>query len=526
GIIDNCDFCHSDITHTVRIKCAATGCEEVDLCPSCFCKGKEAGKHKRWHPYKVVEQHSYPIFTESWGADEELLLIEGLTLFGLGNWQDAAEHVGTRTREECEQHYLEVWVGKGEKEVGVANKVSRVEVSPSFFLSTRSKKLIAVWLNLKFEIDSETFQSRKKRRIEEMRTKTTELPNPQNSKPLVSAPTNHEIGGFMPGRLDFEHELHDEAENAVKDMEFGLVFQFGGDEQPGDEDVNVLGGAEVKVKEGGTSTSTTTTREDVGVGDGGNAVASGSDYPEDQDDLELKLVVLDIYNDKLDRRKEAKNILFQRGLMEHKKIQAAERKKPQKERDLVAKYKVFAKLQTAEDHEAFIEGLLYEQTLRTRIAQLQTYRSKGITTVAEAESYEAQLEYRVSRLFLPLLARNSRSPSRFLNESRRDESADFSTRRFVRFLPLAAAPLNLASAASLHLLSPPEQELCSTLRILPKPYLMIKETLIREYARRGGNLRRREARALVKIDVNKTARIWDLMEEMGVFRAALDPESK
>lgn len=39
-------------------------------------------------------------------------------------------------------------------------------------------------------------------------------------------------------------------------------------------------------------------------------------------------------------------------------IQAAERKKPQKERDLVAKYKVFAKLQTAEDHEVFIHGLL------------------------------------------------------------------------------------------------------------------------------------------------------------------------
>jgi hypothetical protein len=59
------------------------------------------------------EQHSYPIFDESWGADEELLLIEGLTLFGLGNWQDAAEHVGTRTKDECERHYREVWIGQG-----------------------------------------------------------------------------------------------------------------------------------------------------------------------------------------------------------------------------------------------------------------------------------------------------------------------------------------------------------------------------------------------------------------------------
>ncbi|KAH7904546.1 cytochrome P450 [Hygrophoropsis aurantiaca] len=59
-----------------------------------------------------------------------------------------------------------------------------------------------------------------------------------------------------------------------------------------------------------------------------------------------------------------------------------------------------------------------------------------------------------------------------------------------------AVPLNLANSASLRLLSPAEQTLCSQLRILPKPYLIIKEMSVREYARRGGKLRRREARNL------------------------------
>ncbi|KAG1888998.1 uncharacterized protein F5891DRAFT_962068, partial [Suillus fuscotomentosus] len=49
--------------------------------------------------------------------------------------------------------------------------------------------------------------------------------------------------------------------------------------------------------------------------------------------------------------------------------------------------------------------------------------------------------------------------------------------------------------------------LCSQLRILPKPYLVIKETFVREYACRGGKLRRREARDPVKIDVNKASRV-------------------
>lgn len=60
------------------------------------------------------EQNSQPIFTPDWGADEELLLISGLIQNGLGNWAEVAQHVGTRTKEECEQHYLQVYLGVSE----------------------------------------------------------------------------------------------------------------------------------------------------------------------------------------------------------------------------------------------------------------------------------------------------------------------------------------------------------------------------------------------------------------------------
>ena len=87
----------------------------------------------------------------------------------------------------------------------------------------------------------------------------------------------------------------------------------------------------------------------------------------------------------------------------------------------------------------------------------------------------------------------------------------------------AAAPLNLANSPSLHLLTPAEQTLCSQLRILPKPYLVIKEILVREYARRGGKLRRREARDLVKIDVTKTSRVWDFLVQAGYLKITTEP---
>lgn len=40
----------------------------------------------------------------------ELLLVEGTAQQGLGNWQAVAEHVGTRTREEVEEHYNSVYI--------------------------------------------------------------------------------------------------------------------------------------------------------------------------------------------------------------------------------------------------------------------------------------------------------------------------------------------------------------------------------------------------------------------------------
>lgn len=29
-------------------------CEDFDICGTCFCEGKEVGRHKRWHDYRVI----------------------------------------------------------------------------------------------------------------------------------------------------------------------------------------------------------------------------------------------------------------------------------------------------------------------------------------------------------------------------------------------------------------------------------------------------------------------------------------
>jgi len=271
------------------------------------------------------EQHSYPIFCSDWGADEELLLISGLIQYGLGNWVEVAEHVGTRTKEECESHYLAIYLGVGDGEE------KKQDDAMAFDGANAKYHTYMPPMDRTFLVDPNEFQQRKKARIEEMRKPHA---IPAAPAPLVSAPTNHEVGGFMPGRLEFEHEVENDAEMAVKDMEFGLVFKYGGDEQPqakitrpleeeaDDEEEDEEGDDESKPK--------SEDDDDVKVepGEEGNSkkrkksptVLDPPQDVEDEDELEIKLAMLDIYFSKLDKREAAKELIFDRALTEHKRV--------------------------------------------------------------------------------------------------------------------------------------------------------------------------------------------------------------
>ena len=170
-----------------------------------------------------------------------------------------------------------------------------------------------------------------------------------------------------------------------------------------------------------------------------------------------------------------------------------------------------------------------ESLLRKRIAELQAYRRNGLTTPADIHQYELDAYKRSqakSNMARELHARQPSGRSSLQPDPRRaghdDAERDSTPGAKGSALRKAPAPLNLANSPLLHLLTPAEQTLCSTLRILPKPYLVIKETLVREYARRGGKLRRREARDLVKIDVNKTSRVWDFLVQAGYLNITSD----
>lgn len=231
-------------------------------------------------------------------------------------------------------------------------------------------------MDLKFNIDPEEFQRRKRRRISEMNAK----PVPPPKIPPTSAPAVHEISTFLPGRLEFEHELDNEAEDLVKDLEFGVCLQYGGDQILEDEnDLDVK--ARIRWEEEKKAAPVAPPEAPVplprapvagkgvysangvlnpmvngavngyhvphGVNgtivksekqpppsmqpngnaaestEDGNAAAEEVTQPppiETPESLTFKLALIEMYGQRVDKRLESKALMFDRGLLEYKKV--------------------------------------------------------------------------------------------------------------------------------------------------------------------------------------------------------------
>ena len=230
------------------------------------------------HPYRVIEQCALPIIDPNWGADEELLLIEASESAGLGNWADVAEQVTSRSKEELEKHYIDRYINSPQYPLPVLDRV--------------------------FDTDPNELRAQKKQRIDDRRA-TSKAPLQAKFEVLTSAPSRHEVAGYMPGRLEFETEFFNEADERVKDMAF---------------------------------------EDDLCLEDPGEA--------------ELKLAVLDIYNHNLTKRAEKKRVIFEHGFLEHKKKQQWEKRWNKDEREIINKTKPLVRLQNASDYETFVEGLI------------------------------------------------------------------------------------------------------------------------------------------------------------------------
>lgn len=332
-------------------------------------------------------------------------------------------------------------------------------------------------------------------------------------KPTSSVPSCHEVQGYMPGRLEFETEYFNEAEEAVQHMQF----------EPGD----------------------------------GVNPRTGELEPE----MELKMTVMHIYNHRLTARLERKKIIFEHNLLEYRKNAALDKKRTKDERELANKMKPFARMMNHEDYERFSTGIEYEHNLRVAIQQLQEWRKMQITDLKGGEKYEHDKAQRQARaaangaldrgfaitsrprpnaqpeppsaasgllaqdlhikppqstsgLSTPPESTNGRTltngngTDHHQNES--DEKEKEKEARF-HFQPLDKnrGPEIHSGAPDFHLLTADEQEVVKGLKIQPKAYMVMKDAVIKEAFRSNGALKKKTVRDICRIDTTKASRLFD-----------------
>ena len=113
----NCYSCGIDCTrsryHYARTAATsgASGTSKLkyDICGNCFRDNRQPESHDRWEFVKLEdsEYSSIPDRERPWTDAELLRLLEALELFD-DNWDSIADHVETRTREECVLRFLQL----------------------------------------------------------------------------------------------------------------------------------------------------------------------------------------------------------------------------------------------------------------------------------------------------------------------------------------------------------------------------------------------------------------------------------
>ncbi|KAG0051738.1 hypothetical protein BGZ83_003356 [Gryganskiella cystojenkinii] len=100
----NCFTCGTDCSktryHSIKTK-------NFELCVNCYTEGRFPSSMTSGDFIRLDAQHFKHATDDQWTDQETLLLLEGLEMFD-EDWNQVADHVGTRSREQCILHFLQL----------------------------------------------------------------------------------------------------------------------------------------------------------------------------------------------------------------------------------------------------------------------------------------------------------------------------------------------------------------------------------------------------------------------------------
>lgn len=134
-----------------------------------------------------------------------------------------------------------------------------------------------------------------------------------------------------------------------------------------------------------------------------------------------------------------------------------------------------------------LTNLKQEYELLAKIHKLIEYRKNGLTSIAQINIYK-ELSTKRKEYLKNILSGSSTQ----------------------RLIENTKPRMNVCNLPGFLKLDDDERELCAMIKMLPESYLKFKKLLINECEKSTG-INLKTARSLVKIDVNKTRKIYNLL---------------
>lgn len=539
-----CDYCQRDLSTSLRIKCAV--CPDFDLCLDCFSVGAEKKPHKNDHSYRVVDSLSFPVYTPDWGADEEMLLLEGVELYGLGNWSRVGKHVG-KPEEECKNHYFSVYVDVDTfpnpkkapemKHLDIKKLIEnrrregarRIALVRAGVLQKKDSYRDLNLMNSTLQATQSTGEARQKGKD----VKNTPLmPTEQRPSASEGAVTNEKIaspGGNMAslGLCSPNNVTSKVANKSI--AEKSPTATLGSTESA----------HQVVVSEAQQTGYNVKRQEfDPEYDHDAEAIIADLDFPdgEPEETTAKKLRLIEIYNRRLDERERRKSFVLSRGLVNVKRQQFVDRRRSVSDREYVGRLRVIARYLPQLQWNALAEGLIIEGRLRARIAELQKYRDLGMRSFDQVESWEAVESLKKKEV--PPASQPGRSKLQRIPVSETaleselvglgfDHAAGKCHAQHSRILDGCGPSgmdswrlkrgvlLDVASLPDIEPLTAKERQLCANERYLPSQYLAIKAESLAKQESQGGVSRSDVENLPFLVGKDRAARLHEFFLEQG-----------
>lgn len=225
---------------------------------------------------------------------------------------------------------------------------------------------------------------------------------------------------------------------------------------------------------------------------------------------DIQCSVVQSYNNRLQERQRRKTIIAQHGLLVFRKtVSWLHRYDATITRSVYEKFMRFMHLCEPTKFEMILEGLHRAGELKIKIQRLIQLRKLGITTLDEGRMYlKLQEMHEEKKKQLKLFRNNPQFNWKNSKNANMEIFPKFSKKRS------SFVPLDIIGMPGYDDLSEKERDMCSTVRLVPVTYLELKQILISENSKMG-HVKLQTARRLLKIDVNKTRKLFDFLVTEG-----------